>query len=641
VSFTPATEPLHRKYIMMSSFGRIRPGLDRQQSGHGIVQPNQVTEAGFAGWIPFAIMVIGIVAVAALRLAYMDDLLLAMDNDSAMRLVQVRDLLAGQGWFDLTQHRLGDVLPVEMHWSRMIDGPMIAFILFFDLFTDRPTAESAFLIVWPSLWLATTFWTTVKISSHFGGAFASTAALFPCLMILLTAAWFYPGNIDHHNVQLSLLMLSIWGLIGRHRGIGRSALTGLAVASSLVIGAELLPLMATFCLGVAGIWAVRGRAEQGATIAFGLCLAGGMLAFFLLTAPASAYDGGFCDAVSIDLLLPVAASGLLLAAGAVLYSGRSRRVRIAALLVFGIVVLVATKVYLPSCLSNPLTRLDPFLVRYWLNYVAEAQGMASVVAGPQQVFYSAAYFLGAGGLVITMSYAIARRHQAELWILGLLICVGLGVAVYQVRYLPIVLVLSIPAWASLAASLRNRATKSGSVVSGLASAAVLVLSAPQAWAVIAVALEMSQGTEGAKLVEKSKLTTLGWNIGCFQRDAFSEIERLPPGRVSATSNLGSQILLQSRHSVLSAPYHRNEAGMRAQLGIALAADASDAAARLRAHDIDYLIICSDDPETSSHSLEPGSGQPLFLQLIAGVASLPGYPLRMKMDDIYVYGRSSD
>ena len=28
------------------------------------------------------------------------------DPDSTMRLVQVRDLLAGQGWFDLVQHRL-------------------------------------------------------------------------------------------------------------------------------------------------------------------------------------------------------------------------------------------------------------------------------------------------------------------------------------------------------------------------------------------------------------------------------------------------------------------------------------------------------------------------------------------------------
>ena len=30
-----------------------------------------------------------------------------LSTDDAMRLVEVRDFLAGQGWFDLTQYRLG------------------------------------------------------------------------------------------------------------------------------------------------------------------------------------------------------------------------------------------------------------------------------------------------------------------------------------------------------------------------------------------------------------------------------------------------------------------------------------------------------------------------------------------------------
>jgi hypothetical protein len=40
-----------------------------------------------------------------------------------MRLVEVRDLIAGQGWFDLTQHRL-DPPGVSIHWSRVIDAPL-------------------------------------------------------------------------------------------------------------------------------------------------------------------------------------------------------------------------------------------------------------------------------------------------------------------------------------------------------------------------------------------------------------------------------------------------------------------------------------------------------------------------------------
>jgi hypothetical protein len=52
----------------------------------------------------------------------------AMSTDDAMRLVEVRDLIAGQGWFDLVEHRL-DPPGIAMHWSRLIDAPLAGLIL--------------------------------------------------------------------------------------------------------------------------------------------------------------------------------------------------------------------------------------------------------------------------------------------------------------------------------------------------------------------------------------------------------------------------------------------------------------------------------------------------------------------------------
>ena len=51
------------------------------------------------------------------------------DNDSLLRLVQVRDLLGGQGWFDLHQYRMGPEGGFVMHWSRLVDAPIAAIIL--------------------------------------------------------------------------------------------------------------------------------------------------------------------------------------------------------------------------------------------------------------------------------------------------------------------------------------------------------------------------------------------------------------------------------------------------------------------------------------------------------------------------------
>ena len=46
-----------------------------------------------------------------------------------MRLVQVRDLLQGQGWFDVFLHRMNAPYGLAMHWSRLVDGPLALLVL--------------------------------------------------------------------------------------------------------------------------------------------------------------------------------------------------------------------------------------------------------------------------------------------------------------------------------------------------------------------------------------------------------------------------------------------------------------------------------------------------------------------------------
>src|SRR5207253_2643398 len=69
------------------------------------------------------------------------------DPDDAMRLAQVRDLLAGQSWWDVSQHRLngGDF---QMHWSRLVDLPLAAVLIVCDpLFGPAASTRIAVTIV--------------------------------------------------------------------------------------------------------------------------------------------------------------------------------------------------------------------------------------------------------------------------------------------------------------------------------------------------------------------------------------------------------------------------------------------------------------------------------------------------------------
>ncbi len=65
-------------------------------------------------------MLIWLVAVATLRATRGIN---SYSTDDAMRLVEVRDFMAGQSWFDLTQYRLDPPNGVVTHWSRLIDLP--------------------------------------------------------------------------------------------------------------------------------------------------------------------------------------------------------------------------------------------------------------------------------------------------------------------------------------------------------------------------------------------------------------------------------------------------------------------------------------------------------------------------------------
>ena len=51
------------------------------------------------------------------------------DTDDNMRMMQVRGLLHGQGWFDLRQYRLNAPFGANIHWSRLVDLPIAGLIL--------------------------------------------------------------------------------------------------------------------------------------------------------------------------------------------------------------------------------------------------------------------------------------------------------------------------------------------------------------------------------------------------------------------------------------------------------------------------------------------------------------------------------
>src|ERR1700753_3325050 len=102
-------------------------------------------------WI--ALLFVASTAVSALS-AIKGGVFDALSTDDAMRLPEVGDLIGGQGWFDLFQHRMDPPGGTSMHWSRLIDVPLAALILLLKPLVGMHSAEAMTLCIWPALLFA-------------------------------------------------------------------------------------------------------------------------------------------------------------------------------------------------------------------------------------------------------------------------------------------------------------------------------------------------------------------------------------------------------------------------------------------------------------------------------------------------------
>src|SRR6185437_15343111 len=125
--------------------GRLRGG----PAGHPTAPDRQATQ-GPANLIVMMLLLCATVAFALAVPAIKSGVFDALSTDDAMRLVEVRDLIAGQGWFDLMQYRL-DLPGMLMHWSRIVDAPLAGLILLLRPIMGAARAEAVTLILWPTL----------------------------------------------------------------------------------------------------------------------------------------------------------------------------------------------------------------------------------------------------------------------------------------------------------------------------------------------------------------------------------------------------------------------------------------------------------------------------------------------------------
>lgn len=536
------------------------------------------------------------------------------DNDDAMRLVEVRDLLAGQGWFDMTQYRLGLEGGTLMHWSRLIDAPIAGLILFFGLFFETITAEAVALAVWPLAFIPPMIFCLGLGARRLGGAGAMNIAMALGVIFLVTSNRFLPGSIDHHNAQLTLAAGLAAVLLDRRHGAANFAVGGFLTALAIAIGAETTPLIAMVCLVVTGLWVAHGQAFRKAAGAFGLSLALSISLLFFATVPMARYAVVTCDNLSLGFYSLSALGGALMFLSAHFASGWTFKRRLAVVTANGLLIGIAAVVIAPQCLGNPLADLDPLLVALWLSKVTEAQSfLATVHSGTASAggFYAVGFF----AIAVSLSRIfLDDRREGHVIILALLL-VAWGVALIQVRGSIFANLLAILPLSLLISELRQKANAAPeNIIAGFVFFSATLASVPAAW-VFGGALPV-EGISGIANRFRTPIlaTSTPADASCNSAEALAGLSRLPPAVVAAPSNLGASILRFSGHRVLTAPYHRNQAGMLTELHIGLATP-REAEAFLRGAHVSILAFCASDPQTAEIATLKPDG--LYAQLTIG------------------------
>lgn len=516
------------------------------------------------------------------------------DNDDTMRLVEVRDLLNGQGWFDMMQYRLGPLPGTLMHWSRFIDLPIVLLIKFFSLFLSPRIAEATALFIWPvSLNLPVLFFIGLG-ARRIGGEKAMVFAIAIITLFLISVHRFEPGGIDHHNAQMALMALIAASLVDPLHRASSYAFAGLAGAVALAIGAETTPLLGVMALIIAVRWAWRGESYARAAMGFGLSFGLLTAVAYVATVPTWLYTRVTCDNLSFGFLTLTVYGGLTLAIAAALTSRSDIRVRFGALGIIGLGAVAVILRVMPQCLGNPLASLDPLLQDIWLSHVQEALSVfAQAKAHPGTV--GGFYFVGLIAMVVC-GWRIYKRDRVEIHVLLLvLLSAAWAISLVQVRATTFPQMLSALPLAALVAELHTHSRQNKtSTAAGLAFAALLLASIPSFWFMTGILTAEALGdTSGERTVKQ-----LAQLSACDNEKNLSYLNTLPKGMIAGPSNLGSPILRFTQHSVLAAPYHRDPQGMLAVIRAGLASP-PEAQAILTNAGADYVVFCPNDGEMNT------------------------------------------
>ena len=541
--------------------------------------------------------------------------LIGQDSDDIMRLIQIKDYLAGQSWFHTDQYRLGLANGTDMHWSRIPDIPIILLTHIFDIFMPQDKALIWAFTLWPPFSALLLIYGCLVGARHWSqDKIKDKTKVFTLILLAIYVVAFIrfsPGAIDHHNLQLGFISIAGGFVLDSKFRFWSYFISGFALAISVAIGVEIYLFAAIICGFVALNWVHYGNKVKAGTQGFGLGFSVTLLLAFFGTVAPSEYGLIYCDALSLITISAGVVGALGLAILTKITSEKGLKGRVIGLGVLGLICAAVLGVNAPQCLSNPLDALPAEVTSLWLDYISEAQ---PVTDKSVDKFVMLPYMLFAPIIAVIVLFRHKPDHEqsdqknSKLLLIALLIA-ALGFTLYQIRFFPFAYIFAIaPLGAWIAKVYQDTKLKNPDSVTYLAA---LLASLPLVWMLPGVFI-------GATLMAEEDLTSKKTQI-CASDAVLSSLNKLPLGTILAHPNMAGNILNKTGHRALSGNYHRNWQGISVQIQVAIS-DPVKAGELLLENNIDYVYLCQAASETTIYKEHNDNG--FTAQLTEGI--IPDY-----------------
>lgn len=528
------------------------------------------------------------------------------DPDDALRLLQVRDLLAGQSWFDVHQYRVAAPEGVPMHWSRLVDIPIAGMILLLRPLLGMAGAEQATAVVVPLLTLLCAMALLGRLAARW---FNDEVVALSGLMIGLSSpvlCQFTPLRIDHHGWQIVLALTALNGLHAKDPRRG-AVVIGLSLAALLAISIEGLPLTALF-LGICVLRGLRNPASRFDWFAVAAgSLALGSAAIFVGTR--GTYDLiTHCDAMSpvhLAMLGWVAAGAAMLR----LAAPRSLPGQIGALALIGAGAAAILFGIAPECRGGAFVMLDPLVKHYWYDSVQEGMPFwhtspplaAAILAGPLVGIIGTLWLWhGTSDARSRMLWCDHLMLLTGAWLIGLVVARASATALVFAAVPAAALILQA-VYLLRSVPILPRIGGYFVVISLLAPGLPVVMT-------MAAAAPLSANSKSGRL-EKSvagvKLGALAISQ-CRYDVAGRALDRLPAVDLFAPLDIGPDLIVRSHDRVVATGHHRGADGMHDVIA-AFMAPAEEAHALIRKRHAALVVVCPDIYEPSVYAARAPGG----------------------------------